>query len=194
MRKHLAMLAIAAFGLFAATALGGAMPNATFLHAFNEIVAWDPEMATMAPDQPVTSQHDFAVGSQKVTQPSGDFQHVRVSAHSDSTGGNPKGSVRVTYQSMFLPGGAADVKGDVVCLNVMANQAQVAALLREPFQGNTHVTLIIVDAGNPGGPNMGQSSDSAFIGFTSSPPAECADFGTTLIGDASGNLTVRDAL
>lgn len=193
MRKYLAMLAIAAFGLFAATALGGAMPSATFLQAFNEIVAWDPEMATMAPDQPVTSQHDFAVGSQKVTQPIGDFQHVRVSAHSGSAGEDPKGSVRVTFQSAFFPGGAGDLKGDVVCLNVMANQARVAALLREPHQGNTHVTLIIVDNGNPGGVNMGQSPDQAFIGFTSSPPATCATSGAFLIGDASGNLTVRDA-
>jgi hypothetical protein len=81
------------------------------------------------------------------------------------------------------------VKGKVVCLRVSGNRADVAALLDQPFNGRTHVTLIILDLGNPA---TGQSGDRALFGFTSSPPAHCGS-GGTLLGDASGNLVVNDA-
>jgi hypothetical protein len=159
--------------------------------ALDDLVAWDPVLIELAPDPPPGPGQDMAVGSQKVTQPSG-FQHVRVSAHSGPSGENPRGNVRVTYQSPFLLGGSADVKGSVTCLAVTGTSANVAALLSQPFMGFTHVTLILNDLGNPG-PFMGQSPDLAFVGFTSAPPATCASGGTTLVGEASGNIVVKDA-
>lgn len=133
---------------------------------------------------------DSAVGSNKVTQPNGDFQHINVSAHSGPAGENPRGNVEIKYRSAFFPGGEAHGKGRVTCLNVIsATQALVAAELREPIEGNTHVTLIISDNG---GPVMGVSPDQVFFGLTSSPPEECAESGSTLIGDSSGNVIVRD--
>ena len=193
MRKVLAALAVSALGLFAAPAVSGAVTDLLFQQAFDELVAWDPAMAALAPASPPGPGQDFAVGSHKVTDVSGDFQHVRVSAHSGPSGEDPKGSVRVTFDS-FLFGGAGDLKGDVVCLDVSGPQARVAALLREPYMNNTHVTLVLSDNGNPG-PFMGQSPDSAFIDFTSSPlPPTCSIAALSVIGNASGNILVRDAL
>jgi hypothetical protein len=192
MRKVIAgLLAALAAAIAAPTMYANVIDD--LLGAIDEISAWDPEFAAIAPTAAPASDQQFVAGSQKVTQASGNFQHVRVSAHSEAGGVDPHGSVRVTFDSPAF-GGAADVKGDVTCLDVNGTQARVAALLREPRNGNTHVTLIIFDNGNPG-PTMGQSPDTAFIGFTSTPPPmTCANFGTTLIGDASGNLVVKDDL
>lgn len=176
----------------AVPAAGAILPDALFESAVDDVMAWDTELAALAPTSSNNVGHDVAVGSQRVTQMSGDFQHVRVSARSGPAGEDPTGSVHVTYQSPVFPGGAADVKGDVDCLEVNGIVAAVAAQLREPFMGNTHVTLFILDGGRPG-PTMGQSPDSAFIGFTSAPPATCANAGSFLIGDARGDLLVRDA-
>jgi hypothetical protein len=158
--------------------------------ALSDVSAWDPEFAALAPD-PQPGGHDLLAGSQKVTDASG-FQHVRVSAHSGPLGQDPTGEIRVTFDSTLLPGTTADVRGDVDCLSVTGNVARVAALLRQPFMGNTHVTLIVFDNGNPG-VAMGQSPDFGFIDFTSTPSPICAFFGLTLLGDMTGNYVVRDA-
>ena len=194
MRRLVVAVAIA-LGLVAAPTAGATVTDLLYQQVYQQLVAWDSEMATLAPSATPSSGHDFAVGSHKVTQPSGNFQHVRVSAHSGPGGEDPKGSVRVTFQHAVFPGGVGDVKGDVVCLNVTGNRAQLVAVLREPHQGFTHVTLLLGDFGNPGA-TMGQSPDDALIGFTSSPqpPLFCANEGTTLGGDASGNIVVRDAV
>jgi hypothetical protein len=191
MKKLLVGLAAAATAFVIAAPTGANITDLVLKAAMDDLVAWDAEFAEIAPTASPAADHQFVAGSQKVTQATGNFQHVRVSAHSGPAGVDPKGSVRVTFDSPAFPGTTGDVKGDVVCLDVNVNQARVAALLRQPHQGFTHVTLIIFDNGNPG-PTMGQSPDVAFIGFTSSPPATCANFGTTLIGDASGNLVVKD--
>ena len=132
--------------------------------------------------------HDKAVGALKVTTHSGSFKHVRVSAHSGPAGENPNGQIHVTFQGVFAPAG--DVKGRVVCLQVSGNVARVAALLDQPFEGATHVTLIITDLGEP---QQGQSPDLVTTGFTSAPPAHCASGGVTLVAsNTSGNLVVHD--
>lgn len=141
-------------------------------------------------DLGLTSPNDSAVGSNKVTQPSGDYQHVTLSAHSGPAGEDPKGHVQAKFQSGFFPGGEGHVIGDVMCLSVSGNQARIAALLKEPHEGNTHITLIVFDNGNP---SSDPPPDFVFIGFTSSPPADCANFGTTLLGESSGNVQVHDA-
>ena len=142
----------------------------------------------------------MAVGSARVTQPGGDFLHVRLSAHSGPSGENPGGSVRVSFKLPVLssfPGGEGSLKGDVTCLHMTSlvpQEARVAARLREPFNGNTYVTLIVLDEGNPGHPYKGQSPDEAFIGHTSSPPPNCSLSGSSLFpGKAHGNIVVRNA-
>jgi hypothetical protein len=168
-----------------------------FQSAFDAVVAWDPEFGELAPASPPGPGHDFAVGSQKVTLPNGDFQHVRVSAHSGPAGEDPNGSVRVSYSTPSVPGAfpgdEGDVKGDVVCLKVTGIEARIAALLREPFMGFSYVTLIIYDIGNPGDA-MQQSPDLAYIFFAATLPAICAIQGTSLfpLGESSGNFVVRD--
>jgi hypothetical protein len=159
--------------------------------AMNDLVAWDAGFAEIAPTVAPASNHQFVAGSHKVvvtTDAGTFFQHVRVSAHSGPAGADPHGSVRVTFDFGF---DAADVKGDVTCLDVEGNTARLAARLREPRStGETHVTLFIVDFGNPGPTG---SPDLAFIGFTSTPPPiVCHAEGTQLGGEATGNLVVKD--
>jgi hypothetical protein len=126
------------------------------------------------------------------------FQHIRVSAHSLPGGVNPKGSVEITFTTTT---GTVSLKGDVDCLNVGPGigppgqtEADVDAILRQPYQGNTHVRLIFIDNGNPG-PTMGESPDLAFwqaVNF--SPPRNCSDGGATLLGDQSGNIVAHDVV
>jgi hypothetical protein len=149
----------------------------------------------LSPAAGASSPEDFALGSQKVVNQYG-FQHVRVSAHSGPNGENAHGWVHITYSSSVLPGGTADVTGEVDCLFVINGQANISARLSEPFLGLTHVTLILSDLSNPGDhlPPNDPLSDRAAIGFTSAPPPfTCASIGITLVGDASGNITVNDS-
>lgn len=203
MKKVLAGLVALTLAVVALPTAGATVTN-DLLAAIDEISAWDPEFAAMAPTAAPASDQQFVAGSQKVTNlafsgsgepdPEGGFQHVRVSAHSEADGVDPHGSVRVTFDSPLLPGTTADVKGDVVCLDVVGNQARVGAQLREPHQGNTHVLLRIDDFGNPG-PLMGQSPDRVTIAFsTVVDPTICAGTGLILIGEATGNLIVKDDL
>jgi hypothetical protein len=195
MSRYFAVLAVVAVSVIAVPTVSAEITDVVFHTAVGEQQGWDAEFARLSPASTLGAGHDAAVGSLKVVSevPRGGFQHVRVSAHSGPAGEDPEGSVHVTFDSPLLFGGnAGDVRGDVVCLNVTGAIAVVAAALRQPFMGNSHVTLIIFDIGNPG--PMGESPDRAAIGFTSAPPPTCATFGTSLVGDASGNLLVRDAL
>jgi len=159
---------------------------------FDQLMTWDVEFAALAPISLPGPGQDFVAGSLRVTVPAtGDFQHVRISAHSGPSGEDPTGSVRAT--TTFSPFGAFDLRGDVTCVDVTGNNAFVAARLGEPFMGYTHVTLHLVDNGNPGA-TMGESPDLAFIGFISAPPSTCHVSGFSLLGDQSGNLVVKDAL
>ena len=165
--------------------------------ALSDLVAWDPGFAPFA--DPPPSGHDFVAGSQKVTAPNGDFQHIRLSAHSDSQGNNPQGQVQVTYRAASFPGGAGDVRGNVICLNMFGPgflippTAFVWARLREPHMGLPFVQLQIRDNGNPG-EFMGSSPDDAFRGYSSvPPPANCEAGGFEFGVEKSGNMIVRDA-
>ena len=178
---------------------GATLTDDLIRSAIDDLVAWDPGFAPFAADA-APAGHEYVVGSQKVTVANGDFQHVRVSAHSLPGGVDPKGQVEVSFNSLAF-GGAADLFGDVDCLNVGPGigppgqtEADVDAVLRQPYMGHTHVQLIIIDNGNPG-PTMGMSPDLAFIGFTSSPPpSNCSNFGIRLFGDQSGNLVAHDVV
>jgi hypothetical protein len=193
----------ALFPAFAVVALAvGAAPKAgaddivtiLFGPIFDELVAFDPVVAELAPDPPPGPGQDFAVGSQKVTEADGDLQHVRVAAHSGPAGQDPRGQVRVTSTETGLFGGPFEVQGSVTCLSVTGNTARVAALLTQPHMGFSHVTLLIQDVGNPGAPNMGMSPDLAFISFASAPvPSTCSGGGATLFGETTGNFVVNDA-
>jgi hypothetical protein len=129
---------------------------------------------------------DSAVGHNVVTRPSGHYQRITVSAHSGPAGQNPTGSVTVNFR-LFDDEGR--VNGKVTCLDVIRNEARVAARLSRPHDGATHVILLVFDQGKAG---QGEP-DRVFFEFTSSPPAGCAGSGSTLVGDVSGNVTVRDA-
>jgi hypothetical protein len=178
--------------------LAGTAPTSVldFQTVFDQIVAWDPAFAGFAPTVPPASGDDFVAGSQQRTDSLGDYQHIRVSAHSGPNGEEPTGSVEVTLS--FTTGVNVDVKADVTCLFVGSNFAQVAALLREPapppFEGATHVILILIDNGEPG-ELMGQSPDIAAWNFISNPPPKfCATFAFSIGGEASGNIVVHDSM
>jgi hypothetical protein len=146
---------------------------------------------TLAAPAIAASSRDSVAGSLKVTHPSGLFQDVAVSAHSGPAGESPTGHVDVSFD--LGRGHNGEVKGKVMCLRVSGDQAWVVALLDEPFNGKTHVTLIIYDNGNPA---TGHSPDAAAFGFTSSPTADCANDARRLGGGESetrGNLRVHDA-
>jgi hypothetical protein len=142
------------------------------------------------------SEHDFVAGSLKVTVPPNlgvpGFEHFRVSAHSGPHGEDPFGSVRLTIDHPFLFGSPADLKGDVDCLSISGNIAELAARLRQPHMGFSHVVLLLVDHGNPGDA-MGLSPDFATFGFTSSPSPSCFAPSMTVVGETHGNIVVRDA-
>lgn len=175
--------------------------------SLDDLVAWDPGFAPFA--DPPPDGHEYVVGSHKESLPNGEFQHVRVSAHSLPGGVNPKGQVEVTFDSplfTFYFGGPsqAHLIGDVDCLNVGPGigqaehpgqtEADVDAILRTPYGTNTHIQLITIDNGNPG-PTMGMSPDLVFIGFTNSPPpGNCSNFGVSLIGNAQGNIVAHDVV
>jgi hypothetical protein len=199
MSRFFAVLAVMAVSVIAVPTVSADLTDDLLQTALDDIAAWDPEFAALAPASPPGSGHDFVAGSHKVTFQSptvSAFQHVRVSAHSGPAGENPKGSVRVSFDVPWF-GGEGDVKGDVICLRVAplltGFEARVSALLQQPFNGDTHVTLVIRDLGNPGA-LMGQSPDQAFIDFNSvPPPPNCATTGTSLVGEQSGNFVIRDA-
>jgi hypothetical protein len=163
--------------------------------SLDDLVAWDPGFAPYA--DPPPSGHEFVVGSQKVTLGT-QYQHIRVSAHSLPGGVDPKGQVEVSVNVGTV---TTDVIGDVDCLNVGPGigppgqtEADVDAVLRQPYMGHTHVALIIIDNGDPG-PTMGQSPDLAFWSFNDfPPPPNCSNGGTTLLGDRQGNFIAHDVV
>jgi hypothetical protein len=192
MKKVLVGLAAATIVAIAAPTVTANVTDMFIQSAMEDLVAWDPEFGAIAPTASPAADQLFVAGSLKVTQASGSFQHTRVSAQSGPEGVDPRGSVRVTFFQTFILG-TADLKGAVTCLVGAGNIAALAARLTEPFNGNTHVTLIVNDFGNPG-PTMGQSPDSALIGFTSAPPpTTCVTEGSFFPGDMRGNLVVRAA-
>lgn len=199
MRRFFAAIAAAAAVAAVAIPIAAADLTGNLLQsALNDLAAWDPGFAPFA--DPPPDGHEYVVGSHKVTL--GDqFQHIRVSAHSLPGGVDPKGQVEITFTTGT---GTVDLKGDVDCLNVGPGtgqlqhpgqtEADVDAVLRQPYQGNTHVRLIFIDNGNPG-PLMGESPDLAFwqpVNFN--PPHNCSDGGATLLGDQSGNIIAHDVV
>jgi hypothetical protein len=191
MKKLVAGLAAATtLVVVAPSTVSGDVTGLLIQAAMEDLVAWDPEFAEIAPTAAPESHHQFVAGSQKVTE--GElFQHVRVSAHSGPGGLDPHGSVRLTHN---LEGTIVDVKGEVECLDVVSAVAILNARLRGPGpNGTTHVVLELLDGGNPG-PSMGESPDVARFGFTSAPPQQppCGVSDMELFGKPRGNLVVKD--
>jgi hypothetical protein len=196
MSRFLGVVAVAiAVCAIAVPTASAALPGDLLQGALDDLVAWDPGFAPFA--DPPPDGHEYVVGSHKVTLGT-QFQHIRVSAHSLPGGVEPKGSVEITFTTTT---GTVDLKGDVDCLNVGPGigppgqtEADVDAILRQPYQGNHHVRLIFIDNGNPG-PTMGESPDLAFwqpVDFN--PPHNCSDGGGTLLGDQSGNIVAHDVV
>jgi len=169
--------------------------------SLDDLVAWDPGFAPFA--DPPPDGHEYVVGSQ--TDSFGtEYQHIRLSAHSLPGGIDPKGQVEVTYHTS-----TRDIvfMADVDCLNVgpgtgsITNpgqtEADVDAVIRDPSDadGNTHVTLIIIDNGNPG-PLMGHSPDLVFWALTNfAPPRNCANYGGSVVPlDSTGNYVAHDVV
>ena len=165
--------------------------------ALNDLVAWDPGFATFA--DPPPSGHDFVAGSQKVTTASGEFQHIRVSAHSGPQGQDPQGKIQITYQVAAYPGGQGDVRGNVICINMFGPGFLVPptafgwARLTQAYRGYTYIQAQFQDVGDPG-PFMGQSPDQIRWLLSSLPPGpDCGANGNTLVGNAQGNIVIRNA-
>jgi hypothetical protein len=191
-----AVLAVAAIAVPVATAdLSGDLLQSSL----NDLVTWDPGFAPFA--DPPPDGHEFVVGSQTDTFGT-EYQHIRVSAHSLPGGVDPKGQVQVTYHTSTRD---IDFMADVDCLNVgpgtgqLQNpgqtEADVDAILRTPYMGSTHVTLIIIDNGNPG-PMMGHSPDLVFWALTNFPPPHnCANYGGSVFPlDSTGNYIAHDVV
>jgi hypothetical protein len=192
-KKLLGALAAAAMIVgFSASTVSADVTGLLIEAAMDDLVAWDPGFAEIAPTAAPASDHQFVAGSHKVT--AGElFQHIRVSAHSGPGGVDPHGSVHVTHN---FEGTVVDVKGDVECLGVDAAVAILNARLRRPGPaGATHIVLEVLDGGNPG-PSMGQSPDVAVFGFTSIAPDRppCGIPDMELQGETRGNLVVKDDL
>jgi hypothetical protein len=164
--------------------------------ALNNLVAWDPGFAPFA--DPPPSGHDFVAGSQKVTTATGEFQHIRVSAHSGPQGQDPQGKIQVTYRVAAYPGGQGDVRGNVICMNMFGPgflvppTAFVWARLTQSYMGYTYVQAQFQDVGDPG-PYMGQSPDQVrWLLSSIGPGPDCGSNGNQLFGNAQGNIIIRN--
>jgi hypothetical protein len=68
----------------------------------------------------------------------------------------------------------------------------VWARLPQAYLGYTYVQLQIQDVGNPG-PFMGQSPDEVrWLLSSIGPGPDCGSNGTTIVGDARGNVVIRN--
>jgi hypothetical protein len=172
--------------------------------SLNDLVAWDAGFGTFEAEHESERPHgygyDLVIGSQRVTQPvTGDFQQIRIVAFSRSDGAYPGGQVWVAYRSPAFPGGAADLRADVVCLNmfepgyIVPPTAFTWARLRRPFMGYTYLQIQIRDNGNPLS-FTGQSPDEVLWLFSSTQPGpDCGAWGTSLTGDSRGNFIVHNS-
>ena len=166
--------------------------------SLDALVAWDPGFAPFAADPPPDG-HEFVVGSQKTENPfAGEYQLIRVSAHSLPGGVDPKGQVEVTYHT---PTRDIDFMADVDCVHVgpgtggpPQQEADVDAVLRQPYMGNTHVSLSFIDNGDPG-PTMGQSPDLVFWSLGTSTPYNCFQSGGSVYPiERTGNYVIHDVV
>ena len=190
MKKLLVGLAAAAtIVALAAPTVSANITDLFIQSAIDDLVAWDPEFATIAPTAAPASDQQFVAGSLFIDD--GEvFWHVRVSAHSGATGANPTGSVLFTFEFF----GPVQVKADVTCLNVTGNTAAVEARIRgeSPIPGADWINVGIVDGGNPGDLH-GMSPDFAFVGFSGAPgPVTCVPGFFTIGGEQHGNFVVKD--
>ena len=71
--------------------------------------------------------------------------------------------------------------------------AFVWARLTQAYQGYTYIQAQFQDVGDPG-PFMGQSPDQIRWLLSSLPPGpDCGANGNTLVGNAQGNIVIRNA-
>lgn len=185
MRRFFTVLAVTASALIAIPAASAQVTDLlSFEAALDQIASFDPAISELQPATPPEPGYEFTVGSLKTEFLPPIVRHTRWSAHDGPNG--PSGAVRLTFEG-GVP--SRDLRGKVTCVEVDGNIARVAAVLSEPFEGQTHVMLQIVDRGNP---VNGMSFDQDFVGFTNSPPPTCFDAGVWFGGRTTGNAIVRD--
>ena len=117
---------------------------------------------------------------------------VGFSAHSGPAGENPKGHI-----SSQLSGGVQKLRGDVVCLQVLGNQAFILAMetrTNDAIPQGEQFFLHVVDNGNPVGgvpPDLIRISFDGFI-IPPSPGFPCGQPVLPPVPLGEGNIVVQD--
>ena len=150
--------------------------------------------ARQSPTVLADSPRDKAVGSFKGE--GGDiFEiHARFSAHSGPAGEDPKGHANVDFTE---PAGTHRLRGELVCLAVSGNVAQMIFRLREPVTFGTVTVnafvLFVQDNGPPGSDPPDDVVAFAFANIPAQLPAGvCPAFGAVFT-HTHGNVNVHDA-
>jgi len=171
---------------------------ATFLSGADAAQTVDP---TLDPP-PNDGGHDFAVGGGHhlgfVGGPCNDSEpnctSTGFSAHSGPAGEDPQGHV-----SSQSSGGVGKLRGDVVCLNVVGDQAFILARetrTDDALPQGEQFFLHVVDNGNPVNRTPPDLIRISFDGFFS-PPFPGAPCGIPFLSPVplgSGNIVVHDEL
>jgi hypothetical protein len=144
--------------------------------------------------------HDFVIGSQLVIQaPTNNFQWISIAAASDANGANPRGLVQATYRSPSLPGGAASVLADVVCMNMFPPGYLIPptvflwAVLRTPIMGYTNLQLQIRDVGTAASLTSPSPDTTQWLLSSTAPGPDCGAWGTSMTGQARGDYVINNA-
>jgi len=176
---------------------GGILDLVTFLSGVDAAQAVDP---TLDPT-PNDGAHDYAVGGGKnlgfVGGPCNDSEPncttTGFSAHSGPAGENPQGHI-----STHVSGPAGfELRGDVVCLQVLGNQAYILAVETRTNDGvpqGTQFFLHVVDNGNPVNGTPPDLIRHSFTGFFT-PPLPGFPCGLPVLAPVplgSGNIVVHD--
>jgi hypothetical protein len=188
-----AMLA-AAFLVAPGIARASILDLVTFMSGVDAAQAVDP---TLDPP-PNDGAHDFAVGGGhhlgfvggpcNASDPLCTIEGF--SAHSGPTGENPQGHISVN--------GATLLRGDVICLQVIANEAFIRAVetrTGDDIPQGTEFLLHVVDNGNPASGTPTDLIRNSFAPFIS-PPSAAFPCGTPILPPVplgSGNIVVHDA-
>jgi hypothetical protein len=196
MKKSLAigtMVLAVVLLIAAAIARAGILDLVTFSSGVDAAQAVDP---TLDPP-PNDGGHDFAVGGGHhlgfVGGPCNDSDPLCTnegfSAHSGPNGENPQGHISVN--------GATLLRGDVICLQVISNQAFIRAVETRTGdsipQGEAFL-LHVVDNGNPVNGTPPDLIRNSFNGFIL-PPSVASPCGSPALPPVplgSGNIVVHD--
>jgi hypothetical protein len=171
----------------------GILDLVTFLSGVDAAQAVD---ATLDPP-PNDGAHDFAVGGGHhlgfVGGPCNDSDPLCTnegfSAHSGPDGENPQGHISAN--------GATLLRGDVICLQVIDNEAFIRAVetrTGDSIQQGEEFLLHVVDNGNPVNGTPPDLIRNSFGGFIT-PPSVAFPCGSPVLPPVplgSGNIVVRD--